>query len=252
MKHCAVFLSLLSLISSSWCLFDSGECGRDKTCFVEEDFSRQFSFDQPATGDFLTIEMQAKNSKWVATSFSTDEFLGDDDVISCECEYAVEAPNNCSRIIAKDLRLNGRSNYIANHIDASQSLCLLEAEYVNGEIYCKLEKFIEGLFIRLFVCMFIYLFVRLFIRLFVYLFIYLFVYLFVRLFICLFIYLFICLFIYLFIYLFICLFIYLFIYLFVCLSIYLFVCLSIYLFIYLFVYLFVYLLLFTHSSPVYS
>ena len=149
MKHCAIFLLFLAIISSCWCLFDTGDCGRDKTCYVEEDFSRLFSFNQPGSGDLLTIEMQAKNSKWVATSFSADEFLGDDDVISCECEYTLEVPDNCSRIIAKDLHLNGRSNSIANHIDASQSVCVLEAEYVNGEIYCKLEKFIDGLFVCL-------------------------------------------------------------------------------------------------------
>ena len=180
MKHYVIVLSLFALISSSYCLFDAGDCGREKTCFVEEDFSRQFSFDQPATGDLLTIEMQAKNSKWVATSFSTDEFLGDDDVISCECEYDLETPDNCSRIIAKDLRLNGRSNYIANHIDASQSLCVLEAEYVNGEIYCKLEKFIAGLFVCLFVCLLVCLFV----------------YMVIWLFGCLVIWLFVCLFVY--------------------------------------------------------
>ena len=94
--------------------------------------------------------MQAKASKWVATSFSTDTFIGDDDVISCECEYSIETPENCSKIIAKDLRLNGRSNFIANEIDSSQNLCILEGEYIDGEIYCKVQKLITGKF--LFVC----------------------------------------------------------------------------------------------------
>ncbi|KAI6647258.1 Ferric-chelate reductase 1-like [Oopsacas minuta] len=145
MKQCLIFLSLTLLISGTWSLLDSGECGRDKTCFIEEDFSRQFSYNQPGAGDVLTIEMQAKNSRWVATSFSSDLFMGDDDVISCECAYFQDTPDNCTRIIAKDLSLNGRSNFVANHVDTSQNLCVLEAEYTaDGEIYCKVERLISG------------------------------------------------------------------------------------------------------------
>lgn len=91
--------------------------------------------------------MQAKNSKWVSTSFSLDTFQGDDDVISCECRYDRGAPDNCSEIVAKDLSLIGRSNLMANEIDASQNLCVLEGEYTSdGDIYCKVRRNISEIF----------------------------------------------------------------------------------------------------------
>ena len=145
MNRILTLISLCLFLGNSWALLDSSECGRSKTCFIERDFSRQFSFNQPGTDNVITIEMQAKASRWVATSFSEDTFQGDDDVISCECEYSLENPENCSRIIAKDLHLNGRSNYIANEIDTSQSLCILEGEYTaDGDIYCKIQKIISS------------------------------------------------------------------------------------------------------------
>ena len=147
MRHFAFLFSIALLFSGTKALFDTSTCGQlnTKTCFVEEDSSRLFSFNQPGTGDMIEIEMQAKNSKWVSTSFSLDTFQGDDDVISCECRYDRGAPDNCSEIVAKDLSLIGRSNLMANEIDASQNLCVLEGEYTSdGDIYCKVRRNISG------------------------------------------------------------------------------------------------------------